>query len=113
MLDPEAFDGVYVGDVNKVVVTDSAVQFLLDFDFNGKKEQIVAEISFVKGLNRTTKMLRESGVKKVDELKNVKKVAFAIQSGWINVTGISDEAGTSCATNTNGAVSTDTSKFLS
>lgn len=106
MLDPEAYDGEYVGEVRKVIVSDNAVQFQLDFDFNGKNEQIVAEISFTKGLNRTTKMLRENGVKKIDELKNVKKVGFAIANGWINIIALGDGL---AAANTSAV---DTSAYL-
>ena len=90
MLDPETFDGEYKGTVEKVVVTDTAAQYTVAFDFNGKPEKVIAEISFVKGLNRTTAMLRENGIKRIDDLKDVKQIAFSISRGWINITGIGD-----------------------
>ena len=88
MLDPDTFDGDYVGQVEKVTITDTFVQFAVAFDFNGRPEKIIAELSLTKGLNRTTVMLRENGVKRVDELKNAKQIGFSIARGWINVTTI-------------------------
>lgn len=88
MLDPDAFDGDYVGQIEKVTITDSSAQFAIAFDFNGRPEKIIAELSLTKGLNRTTAMLRENGVKRVDELKNAKQVGFSIARGWINITTI-------------------------
>lgn len=88
MLDPDTFDGDYVGQVEKVTITDTFVQFAVAFDFNGRPEKIIAELSLTKGLNRTTAMLRENGVKRVDELKNAKQIGFSISRGWINVTTI-------------------------
>ena len=88
MLDPDAFDGDYVGQVEKVTITDNNVQLAVAFDFNGRPEKIIAELSLTKGLNRTTAMLRENGVKRVDELKNVKQIGFSIARGWVNITTI-------------------------
>ena len=88
MLDPDTFDGDYVGQVEKVTITDNSVQFAVAFDFNGRPEKIIAELSLTKGLNRTTSMLRENGVKRIDELKNVKQIGFSIARGWINITTI-------------------------
>lgn len=106
MLDPESYDGSYTGDVKKVAISDASVQFIVDFDFNGKSEEIVAEISLTKGLNRSTKMLRDCGIKKIDELKNVKQISFNIASGWVNITGLGDQVASANST------SADTSKFL-
>lgn len=108
MLDPETYDGEYVGDVRKVAVSDTSVQFSLDFPFDGRTEQIIAEISFTKNLNRTTKMLRECGVKKIDELKSAKRVSFNIHDGWVNITGFGDTAGGASSSES----AADTSKFL-
>ena len=88
MLDPDTFDGDYVGQVERVTITDNSVQFAVAFDFNGRLEKIIAELSLTKGLNRTTAMLRENGVKRVDELKNAKQIGFSIARGWINVTSV-------------------------
>lgn len=109
MLDPESYDGAYTGDVTKVVVGDDAVKFSVDFEFNGTKETILAEISFTKGLNRSTKMMRESGIKKIDELKNVKRLSFNIDKGWINITGLGD---TATAGATGSGEDVDTSRFM-
>lgn len=109
MLDPDTFDGEYSGTVDKVVFTDTSVQFMVDFDFNGKPEKVLAEVSLVKGLNRTTAMLRENGVKRIDELKSVKRLTFKIERGWINITGFGD----SVASNGGGeSGSADTSRFI-
>lgn len=115
MLDPESYDGTYVGTVSKATITDTEAKYLVDFKFEGRDEQIIAEISFTKGLNRTTKMLKENGIKKVDELKNVKKVAFKIDNGWVNIMtlgdeSLTDESGASGGGGTKAAV--DTSSFL-
>lgn len=107
MLDPETFDGDYFGDVEKVNVTDSAAQFTVAFDFNGKPEKVIAEISFTKGLNRTTAMLRENGIKRIDDLKAVKKLSFTISRGWINITGIGEGS-----TSTGAESTVDSSGFL-
>ena len=105
MLDPDAFDGNYAGQVEKVTVTDNSVQFVIAFDFNGRPEKIIAELSLTKGLNRTTAMLRENGVKRVDELKNVKQIGFSISRGWINITAIGDNVQSAGSTS-------DSSAFL-
>lgn len=105
MLDPDMFDGDYVGQVEKVTITDNSVQFAVAFDFNGRPEKIIAELSLTKSLNRTTAMLRESGVKRIDELKNAKQIGFSITRGWINITAIGDNIQSAGST-------TDSSAFL-
>lgn len=105
MLDPETFDGEYTGTVEKVVVTDSAAQFTVNFDFNGKPERVLAEISFSRGLNRTTAMLRENGIKRIDDLKDIKQLAFNISRGWINITSLGPGVKTASVTG-------DTSHFI-
>lgn len=112
MLDPEAYDGSYVGDVKKAVVTDNSVQFSVDFDFNGKPEQILATVSLERGLNRTVKMLRENGIKKIDELKNVKKIGFVISDGWVNITSLGDGVEGSSCPRKEGEGSDDSSRFF-
>lgn len=91
MLDPERYDGEYVGRVTKAHIDDNGASFNLNFNFDGREEQIVAEISLTRGLTRTTAMLREHGVKQFDALKNVKFVAFEIRNGWVNVVGFPDD----------------------
>lgn len=90
MLDPDTYDGQYTGKAEKCVISDNSVQYTLDFEFGGKREKIVAEISLVRGLTRTMAMLRENGVKKIAELKNFKFVSFEISNGWVNITGFPD-----------------------